>query len=831
MNSQDYKIKKAFECLSEKTFEAGRLAEFKAEVTPILWRVIEAYDGSIIADMDDDELDQIKHTLSAALKIEKSELEVSGVFSPSKSLEILTSLRKGQPSPDFMWEFSPWVKRHVEFINNSISKGRSFFKLIVGNPGTGKTTFRNIVASKIPASSLIVSHTFGSQYGKSNLNLASTILFDKKIVVDCVNKLYELKQSNAAEFYSVIQKVEGFNYFQVMSVLFAFSERSDADESITQFSDRYHAGITRWLELDRSLTLSTLNREHGIKTGLMPRPTEANILDFTNQFIRFYSAIGVHPVWLLDEFEAHENLRASSIANVMDYFRGFYDILANPEISGYCLIFSTESGKLLINKYPALKDRLSTGNGVALSSTEWKMSKFDKWNSATILRAIKSLYQSASCLDPLVTGEAYQNMLNLGDGFDKKITRELEKPSVPRHKLMELTLNIIDPLSESSTTSITDSEDHLDSCYDCLESGDTSPKVELDKVHDTFRIELKDIDKIAHERIRYPRYPEDTPVQKLSGEHVNRTLEEMLRQIEIIKPSIKHGENSDDIDISDPFSTSSDDDFSTVEYHENDGDSGFFDFDSPEGYLTAIDLTGSDIYDNCGIEFEILTRSGLVEQKRRKPWSISSMFSFGRRKDEGLSSYLTVKNDLIRFSGVINSNNAKAILKDFGSSSSRSNIAKKYSRLRDLGQSRIDLELAMGSLDVWTGDLSLSDAAVNLNILMSASLSGLKIPVAKRVKEQSVDDDLIAKGSVKKKSKYKDVIESFDILSSLSVTRTFVYTYLFNHGIIPNDFEVDEFVIQWHKIKGMEEPIPSRNGVMFYTSRDGFAESISDTYY
>jgi hypothetical protein len=791
-DSHTIKIEAAKKSIASGIFNLSHLEDFRSEFDNLSWKKLTAFGGENMNALSSSDQVFIKDILAKALGIDIQDLTPDSLFSPHRSLQILQSIRVGQPVHELMWELSVEAKRYIDHLIHAHGEEKPVFKFLVGNPGSGKTTFRNLLQSKLDPSSPIIHNTFGAQTTGNTIHLACAFLFDKVMIDSAAKKLKETKLRDARAYGNIKKYAMSHNYYQVLSPLFGYAE-SDKDGSLAEFVNEYHNAVNCWIKKDTVGELKSLQRHYGEPCEVMPRPKESNSINFTAQIMSFYSKIGLYPVWLMDEFEAHESLYRAYRIKVLDYFRGFFDILSDPSSKGFCLIFSTEAGMHIIDSYPALSDRLSSGKYFSLTQAIWRLSALDKWNNEYAIKVIKELYHASAQIDDI--SEAVDRAISeLGGELDLVLNREFNK-EVARNRLTPTVTGLLDPLSEP----------------------DSTIKTDIKKIAD----KIKSIEAAATQVTRACYEPEMENIKSPTSDQQHAGNLVLAKEnydptaaVVLMEYAAGKDRNRDPFE-DDPFG-----DDQLVESSEDD------DFDSFDGFelpnLYASDYRGEADFIEYLISFEHNITNITVDNLRPQQIKESSIFNFFARNKHKHSAkwpaQLQFNKKPLEFSGELNSSDLKFIISDFEKSRSPSSLAKKYARFRDLGGRYENLPLQIQTaIEDKLPEIN-KQFNFNLNLILSAVASDHLLPTVKITdlkRIQSDGDNII---SIQGQSVTQLV--RWNVFETLSLTRSLVYAYAFNSGYFPPDAEVDEYVLEWHEKLGMTKITPDRNGVFFY-SKDG----------
>lgn len=390
---------------------------------------------------------------------ESLDTESTFPYDPMTSMAILNSLRNGQPTPALMQQLSVNCTAAIGYLRSEMLQRRSIVKILIGDPGAGKTTFKTLLAESVAdlnyvapiALSLAASSSFNSRtfFGQA--------LFDVGLMDRAINSLRHA--DDGAKYLAAAQKmVREKCRSRSANILNAIIGASLKHEhNISALSNAAQIWFSDGLKRPLIQEINKLTDATHITLPDM-QASQQDTVNVMYDMIDFYVATGVYPIWLVDEFESHTTMNngMSGRLKLLSIFREFIDSICASNGSGI-LILSTRDGHESTAAYPALRNRLRGRKMFSLPQTVWPMDHLTNWDAAHVASTIEQLYQSAAAIDTYICGPVDEALKSIDNAKRNELTRHvqdiLSSKLEPRTKLQEVVSNNYDLLSSSLATS------------------------------------------------------------------------------------------------------------------------------------------------------------------------------------------------------------------------------------------------------------------------------------------------------------------------------------------------------------------------------------------
>lgn len=799
---------------------------------------IRLFDGHPVEQLDEDHQHLLEKSLENVLKL-SSTPDISGFAQSSRvdfmaaelALSRLSLLRNGQPDPRLLLETSPTAEKALNYLRQELTHQRPIIRLVIGDMGEGKSTFATALEQHCEIHKVIFERTTiprGQHFDV--FSMARGIIIP---VGPMATALQQIALATLVDPETPLIKTSR-NAFTVqplanfMRDLIDFTQRhadTYADEqSAGALAEKAVGAIASWYSAPSRSRMVGIREFHGQIdpsfrfTGM---PTKSEVVAVMKDFLHFYRAVQVHPVWLYDEFESITQLRANQLDIALGFFRDVID-LVNETKGGSILLFSTSDGQRAIRKYGALDDRLKAADSWSLTAPTWNVQRFSAWDADKFLEALLSLYQQAREIDPLFAGavtdlaDVYREFAN-----DQRFRTTVSDTGILPRERIKAIVSLLD--------SAVDGEDAVRQRFAALWEAPSEPESS-----ESFLSSPQE-SQPGNEADQWPL--ETAFMSILSAENVQRSSkagsevvsseEQELGSIDISDIELPPA-NNDDVQL--PY-------LDTPVYvapgtevgREADGE---IDQASIKKASKGLITTREALDPELGGPRDGMTEIGRQRQEDRDieaaavcGWVTDSNPLLSKPKDKPLDQFILISNSSAHIGARV------AAYRDVGGLID--NIDK---RLESVG---VSTAIQVLKSDKGADLLKLHDLSQEIiQVLPSQAVrvmaaSGNDIGVAKK-KLADEDKDLIEKGRKKLGSAaYLDVVpykarfaqchEALDInpAENIQVLRKFVYTIAAHKGVLPPDEWTDGFVLKLAFDHFGHQPPSSRNGIAFIQQRGG----------
>lgn len=419
--------------LARDEFDERPIEQFFTPNHPCL-KFLESISGQRVLDMDHSYLDFIKLTILNSLGISTTAFNSNIGVAPEEATHIIEKLRHGQPTSELMNLISPKIKTHINYFSSKIKNNISDFKIILGEPGAGKTTFRDLIKKQIhEGKAVFIDANFSSHSHLRPLPVLKALLFDANLIKSAIDFSTNTELHHENKYHLLHY---GFFKDLIVSSRKKLSEELSSEVLAIELS---HA-MNRWMD-GRITELRNFMRLVGSKAFTPSLPKEADFARITDNIICIYNTLGLYPVWLIDEFESIVNTYNGHRSHIFDYYRTFHDSLIQNG-NGACIIFSTESGYTAIKSYPALISRLK-GDSTSINNTIWDLKIINKLNKDVVISALTDIYKMS--IEDVSSVNDFENKLSMyWPSFEPHVETIFSSEEVPREKLRTLVMQIFD---------------------------------------------------------------------------------------------------------------------------------------------------------------------------------------------------------------------------------------------------------------------------------------------------------------------------------------------------------------------------------------------------
>lgn len=371
--------------------------------------------------------------------------------------ELLATIRAGQPAPWLMERFSPKAVKSVCYLMAEFKRRERLLKTIVGDPGAGKTTFKNLLIRNVEELELPlvvpVEHTWVAQTTFNTNRFLAEILFSQQMFQTIPEALANLL---VKDFIELELSFLSDRYAPVYKCFFQAGRGEVSDQDYAEFRVQFF----RWF-LDDRLTEFTaiVSKILGSFTRVPHAPTkQGGLLSFAQLQLRLLNRVGVYPIWFIDELESMVSLFNSSHGrdNATATLREFIDLIMGHEGTGALLLFSTRDCDRVFATYPALFDRVMGSETYSLPNPRWYVDEFSAWDGLMVLDVLKDAYKVLAKAGDMVALDVLGNLHLIRGELQDSLVDLLQDRHVPaRKRLKTVVMEVFDVLARE------DAEDML----------------------------------------------------------------------------------------------------------------------------------------------------------------------------------------------------------------------------------------------------------------------------------------------------------------------------------------------------------------------------------
>lgn len=471
--------------------------------------------------------------------------------------ELLSTIRAGQPAPWLMERFSPKAVKSVCYLMAEFKRRERLLKTIVGDPGAGKTTFKNLLIKNVDdlgISEIVpVEHTWVAQTTFNTNRFLAEILFSQPMFQVIPEALAHLA---VKEFDELELSFLDDRYAPVYKCFFQAGRGEVSAQDYAEFRVQFF----RWF-LDARITEFTaiVSKILGTFTRVPHAPTkQGGLLLLAQLQLRLLRRIGVYPIWFIDELESMVSLFNSSHGrdNATATLREFIDLIMGPEGTGALLFFSTRDCDRVFATYPALFDRVMGSETFSLPNPRWYVDEFSAWDGLTVLDTLRDAYKVLAKAGDMVALDVLDNLhLVRGELQDSMVDLLQDKRVPARKRLKTVVMEVFDVLAREDAEEVLmaflpPKEEHEIKAAEPVESVQPEPAhfpdFELETVADQPRVSVENAEapKHAYRRILPSRFmPRGTgrhpyPLGKRSDNEPD-LIEELLADDDDLYPELR----------------------------------------------------------------------------------------------------------------------------------------------------------------------------------------------------------------------------------------------------------------------------------------------------
>jgi len=370
--------------------------------------------------------------------------------------ELLATIRAGQPAPWLMERFSPKAVKSACYLMAEFKRRERILKTIVGDPGAGKTTFKNLLIRSVgdlgQSQIVPVEHTWVAQTTFNTNRFLAEILFSQPMfqaIPDALSSL-SVKEFDALELSFLDDR-----YAPIYKCFFQVGRGEVSAHDYAEFRVQFF----RWL-LDGRLTEFTaiVSKILGIFTRVPQAPTrQEGLLLFAQLQLRLLNRIGVYPIWFVDELESMVSLFNSSRGrdNATATLREFIDLIMAPDGAGALLLFSTRDCDRVFATYPALFDRVMGSETFSLPNPRWYVDEFSAWDGLVVLDTLKDAYKVLAKAGDMVALDVLENLHLVRGDLQDSLIELLQDRQVPaRKRLKTVVMEVFDVLAREDAEEV-----------------------------------------------------------------------------------------------------------------------------------------------------------------------------------------------------------------------------------------------------------------------------------------------------------------------------------------------------------------------------------------
>jgi hypothetical protein len=414
---------------------------------------IKMFDGRPVEQLGENHQRLLEKSLQNVLKLQETP-DISGYAENSQidfmaaedALNRLSLLRNGQPDPKLLLETSPNAEKALDYLRQEIENQRPIIRLVIGDMGEGKSTFAAALEHHCHASTVCFERSViprGTHFDV--FSMARGIIIPPKVMAGALHQIALaalidpesplIKDCRAA---FTVQPLASFMQDVITHTITHANSYADSVNA-QRLATKTVAAISSWYATPSNSRLKAIQEFHqriGESFRFTGSPSKAEVVAVLKDFLTFYRAAQVHPVWLYDEFESISQLQANQLDIALGFFRDAIDLI-NETKGGSILLFSTSDGQRAIRQYGALDDRLKAADTWSLTAPTWHVQQFSAWNADKFLAALLSLYTRASQIDPMFAGAVADNaplIMELADhaGFRETLS---DTTLLPRERI------------------------------------------------------------------------------------------------------------------------------------------------------------------------------------------------------------------------------------------------------------------------------------------------------------------------------------------------------------------------------------------------------------
>lgn len=380
---------------------------------------------------------------------------------PLTPVETLAALRNGQPTPSLMLSLSPKADRAITHLLKELEKKTKVIKVLIGDPGEGKSTFETALFSRmdeVPHAVPIKVNLSASLRFRSADFMVSLIL-SPVLLIRAAMALKDITEKDSEKSQEIIEWMKtkrAWHLFKFISGWVQITQPTDTGELSIGDIYEFHKSMQSWF-LEPGGTKTELSRCYDRAGGYVGRVPDApkgftNIFILLEEFIQLYHHLDLYPVWAIDEFESIALLQRNDKNLLLSAVREMIDAICAPEGTGCLMISTTNDGLSIIENYPALSDRLFSSGKFTLPNIYWEVNNFSMWDTEKALNALIGLYELGA-KEGDSTCQAVIEVLPLHlktVWFSDYIRSILASETPARSRLKHIVSEVLDTLSEGS---------------------------------------------------------------------------------------------------------------------------------------------------------------------------------------------------------------------------------------------------------------------------------------------------------------------------------------------------------------------------------------------
>jgi len=417
---------------------------------------LKRFDQMQVAQLDRDQHQLIEKALEAALclpftpNLEDFTRNQRDAYADAEvAAHRLSLLRNGQPDPILLQEVSPTARDALDYLKYVFSQLRPTVRLMVGDMGEGKSTFAAAMESHCQLSNIYFERHVVSRTTSFDVFYAARgIMLPEKSLAAAIQQLAAVAiiDSHSPLIQKALDAFKSPPLSSVMRNLIRYTQQNAGrlieHDSAASLAQQAKGAITDWYtapSYSRITQLREFNYQIGAVSVFSGKASKAGITTIIHEFLDFYRACGIHPVYLYDEFESITQFNAKEKDIALGFFRDVIDII-NETKGASIFLFSTSDGLNAIRQYGALDDRLKASSEWSLTAPTWHVRHFSSWDASHFLETLLALYQSASLIDSYharATAEHIEVYRELGqaDGFVQALS---DSNTLPRERIKAL---------------------------------------------------------------------------------------------------------------------------------------------------------------------------------------------------------------------------------------------------------------------------------------------------------------------------------------------------------------------------------------------------------
>lgn len=377
---------------------------------------------------------------------------------------MLRSLRNGQPIPRMMDLLSDESARWLSYLEAEFARRAQIIKVLAGDPGAGKTTFKQSLASRIAGDPQVisVSMTMAAATHFRPANFVVSLVAARELLVAVVDRLLLLLERDRPQAEAIYEWAQTTKTWHLTRFLFltvdALLEDGADQAHLRGRLANFHSAMRSWYiepaGVKKALAATFSHFEGGYGGRVPPAPLAGSgsheFFEHMAEFVELYRRAGIYPCWAIDEFESVTELYSAPQLACLATFRELIDTICAPNGTGALFIFTTRHGLKVVQRYPALKERLFAAERFSLPNTSWDMNRLSMWDSARVIDVLLDLYRSAAREgDPVAARVAAAASEELArPEVRRHVEAVIRAPTPARMRLKHLTVEIFDPMSE-----------------------------------------------------------------------------------------------------------------------------------------------------------------------------------------------------------------------------------------------------------------------------------------------------------------------------------------------------------------------------------------------